>query len=107
MGLIKPNDYTFKEVHFADIANAFSHPARNRIVEMLQNGEQLKQVQLPEILRLSKASVCRHLNSLRKAELLDNEYFIHYELLRLNMKTVEKFQNQFKKLVESQLNTGL
>lgn len=101
MGLIKPNNYSKEEMQFSRIASALGHPARTRIIELFQEELLVTQSSLISHLNLNKASVHRHINCLRKANLLLNRYQIHYDELYLNQDTLEQFQNHLQKLSNS------
>ncbi len=98
MGLIKPNNYSEEELKFSRIASALSHPARTRIIELFQEELLVTQTSLVSHLNLNKASVHRHINCLRRADLLLNKYRIHYDKLHLNKVTLEQFQKHLQKL---------
>ncbi len=98
MGLIKPNNYNKEELKFSRIANALSHPARTRIIELIHEEMVVTQTSLVSHLNLNKASVHRHINCLRRANLLLNKYRIHYDILHLNEETLIQFEKQLQKL---------
>lgn len=98
MGLIKPNNYNKEELKFSLIANALSHPARTRIIELIHEEIVVTQTSLISHLNLNKASVHRHINCLRRANLLLSKYRIHYDILHLNEETLIQFEKQLQKL---------
>lgn len=98
MGLIKPNNYNKEELKFSRIANALSHPARTRIIELIHEEMVVTQTSLVSHLNLNKASIHRHINCLRRANLLLNKYRIHYDILHLNEETLIQFEKQLQKL---------
>lgn len=98
MGLIKPNNYSKEELKFSKIANALAHPARTRIIELFQEEMLVTQASLVSYLNLNKASVHRHINCLRRANLLLNKYRIHYDMLYLNEETLKQFEKRIQKL---------
>ncbi|MNJ83024.1 Helix-turn-helix domain protein [compost metagenome] len=101
MGLIKPNNYNKEEITFARIADALSHPARTRIIELIQEENIVTQTSLVSHLNLNRTSVNRHINNLRRANLLLNKYRIHYEILHLNEETFLQFEKRLQKLSNS------
>jgi response regulator of citrate/malate metabolism len=101
MGIIKPNNYSKNELNFAKIAGALSHPVRNRIIELLLTEEVVTQNKLFQIINLSKASLNRHINYLKTAKVIECEYSIHFDILKLNKSTLITFQNQLLNLHES------
>lgn len=98
MGLIKPNNYSKEELKFSKIANALGHPARTRIIELIQEELLVTQTSLVSHLNLNKASIHRHINCLRRANLLLNKYKIHYDMLYLNEETLKQFEKRLQKL---------
>lgn len=98
MGLIKPNNYDHTEVYFSRIANALSHPARRRVIQLIQDGEFVTQTTLTRFLNLSQTAVNRHVSILKRAELIACDYAVHYDLLRLNEKTLEEFEEEVRLL---------
>ncbi len=101
MGLIKPNNYNKEEITFARIADALSHPARTRIIELIQEENIVTQTSLVSHLNLNRTSVNRHINNLRRANLLLNKYRIHYEILHLNEETFLQFEKRLQELSSS------
>lgn len=98
MGLIKPNNYNKEELKFSRIADALSHPARTRIIELIQEENIVTQTSLISHLNLNKTSVNRHINNLRRANLLLNEYRIHFDILYLNTETLIQFEKRLQEL---------
>jgi len=98
MGLIKPNNYDLNEMKFSLIANALSHPARKRIIEILLEERYVRNIDLIHYLNLSKASVTRHLTCMKRAELLECKYHIHFDELMLIPETLAYFQFHLQKL---------
>lgn len=98
MGLIKPNNYNKEEIKFAQIADALSHPARTRIIGLIQEEIVVTQASLVSYLNMNKASVNRHLNCLRRANLLLSQYQTHYDILHLNEETLKQFEKGLQKL---------
>lgn len=98
MGLIKPNNYSKEEVKFSRIANALAHPARTRIIELIQEEILVTQTSLVSHLNLNKASVHKHINCLRRADLLLNKYRIHYDVLYLNSEPLKQFEKRLQNL---------
>lgn len=98
MGLIKPNNYNQDETKFARIANALSHPARKRIIEIIKTTETIRSTDLTEKLNLNRASVNRHLSSLKQANLIEAIYNIHFENFILKTETFEYFEERLQQL---------
>lgn len=86
MGLIKPNNYSLEEMNLFHFTSAISHPARQRIIMHIQSEIKITQNDLVKKLNLSQSTINKHLQFLQKACLLDNEYFLHFESLKINEK---------------------
>jgi DNA-binding transcriptional ArsR family regulator len=84
MGAIKPNNYTEKEISISLIADAISHPLRTRIIQMLQDQEFLRNVDLSKVFSLNETTIKNHLDKLKKAGLIYYDYNVHYYQIRLN-----------------------
>ncbi len=97
MGLIKPNDYSTNEMKFDAVSKAISHPARSRIIDLLLNCDIIRNIDLSEYLNLSPAMVTKHLDYLKRAEVIYCDYRIHYDILRLNQETLDYYFVEVKK----------
>ena len=102
MGLIKPNNYDPNEVKFSLIASALSHPARNRVIEILQEERFVRNIDLIHYLNLSKASITRHISCMKRAKLIECKYYIHFDELRLVPETLEYFKFNLENLSKHQ-----
>jgi len=86
MGAIKTNNYSEKEQELYLIARAFANPARIRMVQLLKNGSELRNIDLCEALNLSKPTVKSHIRMLNEAGLLNIQYLMHCYKISLNDK---------------------
>lgn len=84
MGLIKPNNYSDKELEFSRIGRAIAHPARNRIIELLLEYHFVRNIDLAAYLNLSQAMVTKHIDTLKDAKIVTCIYHVHYDQLTLN-----------------------
>ncbi|MNU69494.1 Transcriptional repressor SdpR [compost metagenome] len=100
MGLIKPNNYSKNEMKFDAVSKAVSHPARSRIIDLLINYTFVRNIDLSEYLNLSPAMVTKHLDYLKRAEVIYCEYQIHYDILRLNQETLDYYFTEVEKWKE-------
>lgn len=98
IGLITDNNYSENELKFNEIANALSRPARKKILELIQEKMFVTQARLPQILNLNKTSVQRHVNSLRRAQLIDEAYYIHFSQLLINWETLNYFHRKIEEI---------
>lgn len=109
MGLIKPNDYSTNELKFNVVSKAISHPARSRIIDLLIHSDIIRNIDLPEYLNLSPAMVTKHLDYLKRAGVIYCDYRIHYDILRLDTKTLDYYFQEVGKWRDgkSRLKSGL
>lgn len=94
MGIIKPNNYTEKELTVALVADALSHPLRTRIISMLHENHFLRNVDLADLFKLTKPTISNHLYKLKSAGLIEYAYHTHFYEIRLNsdrLKIIRKF----------------
>lgn len=97
MGLIKPNNYSKEELKFDIVGKAISNPARSRIIDLLLICNTVRNTDLSNYLNLSPAMVTKHLDYMKRAKVIEVEYEIHYDLLRLNFKTLEFYSEEVEK----------
>jgi predicted transcriptional regulator len=89
MGAKKTHQYSASELHSASIANALSHPARIRILNILKEKPFVRNVDLVKELDLVKSTVNTHLYKLKKAELVVLEFKSNCYLIRPNHQKIE------------------
>lgn len=98
MGAKKTHQYSLSELQSATIANALSHPARIRILNILKHQPFVRNVDLVKELELVKSTVNVHLYKLKQAELVDLEFKSNCYLVRPNYQKIENIPflfNQF------------
>jgi len=100
MGLTKPNNYSDDELKFTAISKSIGHPARERIIELLIDGQFVRNVDLPVYLNLSQSMVTKHLDSLRRVELVGTIYEVHYDILYLKEETLEYYNQKLQEKVD-------
>jgi DNA-binding transcriptional ArsR family regulator len=104
MGLTKPNDYTTEQVVFSAIGKALGHPARQRIMMILQEERVVRITDLTKALNLNIASIHRHLIILREAQLITSDYRIHEALLRLDDQGIRVLERMVEVLAKRDRN---
>lgn len=83
MGAIKPGNYSIEEVLISKFGRAIAHPARAKIIRLLLNKEQFRNIDLSKKLQLSFSSVHNHIQVLKDADIIDVEYLPHEYMLKL------------------------
>ena len=81
MGASKTYQYETKTKNIAKIASALGHPARVLIVEKLRSRNFIRNVDLMDVLLLSRSSIHNHVQKLLDADLIQvdfhpNEYHL-------------------------------
>lgn len=101
MGACKTNQYSEIEIKSAKIAKALSHPARIRILSLLNEETFVRNVDLVKDLQLVKSTISSHLHKLLEVDLIEfefqsNSYRIHSKKIVFNL-----FQIISKNLIRS------
>lgn len=73
MAVSKKDEFTQEEVWLADIAKSLSHPARIKILKMLNEMNSCMVGSLVDKLPLAQATVSQHLKELKRVGLIDGE----------------------------------
>ncbi len=73
MAVSKKDEFTQEEIWLADVAKALSHPARIRILKMLNEMNSCMVGSLVDKLPLAQATVSQHLKELKRVGLIDGE----------------------------------
>jgi ArsR family transcriptional regulator len=73
MAISKKNEFTQEDIWLADIAKALSHPARIRILKILNEMSSCLVGNLVDQLPLAQATVSQHLKELKRVGLIDGE----------------------------------
>ena len=100
MGKIKPNDYSLDEFNIALTTDGFAHPVRKRIIDFLKITPGLTQQDLNRALPLSQSTVAQHLYIMRRAELIQEAYGIHFFPLTINKKKVVELRDYLNEVLE-------
>ena len=73
MAVSKKNEFTQEDIWLADVAKALSHPARIRILKILNDMSSCMVGNIVEQLPLAQATVSQHLKELKRVGLIDGE----------------------------------
>jgi ArsR family transcriptional regulator, arsenate/arsenite/antimonite-responsive transcriptional repressor len=73
MAINKKNEFSQDDIWLADVAKALSHPARIRILKILNNMSSCMVGNIVEQLPLAQATVSQHLKELKRVGLIDGE----------------------------------
>ncbi len=98
MGAIKDNNYTEKEFEIAHLFDAFGHPARKRMIDLLSQYPFCRNTDLALILNLSPTAIMNHTNKLKRAKLVNIHYKHHHYEIVLNPKRLNMIVNYIEGL---------
>jgi len=73
MALSKKEEFTQEDIWLADVAKALSHPARIKILKILNDMDSCMVGSLVDQLPLAQATVSQHLKELKRVGLIDGE----------------------------------
>lgn len=101
MAISKKDEFTQEEIWLAEIAKALSHPARIKILKVLNDMDSSMVGSLVHKLPLAQATVSQHLNELKKVELIVGEidgpkicYCVNNKMLSKAKKELDKLFNK-------------
>lgn len=95
MGASKTYQFSEKELNMAKFGRALAHPARVRIIHLLQQHSSCRNTDLTTDLELVKSSVHAHVKKLLDAGLVSVEFYPNCYLIRLNPNVLNYFQRSF------------
>ena len=104
MSKSKADKFNKKDVFVADIAKALSHPARIRILDILNNMKVCMTGDIVDLLPLSQSTVSQHLKELRRVGLIQGEVEGPKTCYCLDNKMLAKVKNEFNKLFKNICN---
>lgn len=90
MGASKTHQYTVREIQAAKIANALGHPARLKILKILNRQGYSRNIDLVNELHLVRSTVNSHLMKLFSAGLIDLEFCSNCYHIKPNLRAMEK-----------------
>ena len=73
MAVSKKNEFTGEDIWLADVAKALSHPARIRILKILNDMSSCMVGNIVDRLPLAQATVSQHLKELKRVGLIEGE----------------------------------
>jgi ArsR family transcriptional regulator, arsenate/arsenite/antimonite-responsive transcriptional repressor len=73
MAVSKKNEFTQEDIWLADVAKALSHPARIRILKILNDMRSCMVGNIVDQLPLAQATVSQHLKELKRVGLIQGE----------------------------------
>jgi DNA-binding transcriptional ArsR family regulator len=98
MAVSKKNEFTQEEVWLADIAKSLSHPARIKILKVLNEMDSCMVGSLVDQLPLAQATVSQHLKELKRVGLINGEIDGPKVCYCVNNKELIKAKNALDKL---------
>ncbi len=98
MAYSKKEEFANEEIRLADIAKALSHPARIRILKLLNDMNACMVGNLVEKLPLAQSTVSQHLKELKKAGFIEGEIEGSKICYCLNNRTLAKSKAVLDKL---------
>jgi len=98
MAVSKKEEFTQEDIWLADIAKSLSHPARIKILKMLNEMNSCMVGSLVDKLPLAQATVSQHLKELKRVGLIDGEIDGPKVCYCVNNKTLQKAKKELDKL---------
>ena len=98
MAVSKKEEFTQEEIWLADISKALSHPARIKILKVLNEMDSCMVGSLVDKLPLAQATVSQHLKELKNVGLVEGEIDGPKICYCVNNKALTKAKNELDKL---------
>ncbi len=98
MAVSKKEEFTHEEIWLADVAKSLSHPARIKILKMLNEMNSCMVGGLVEKLPLAQATVSQHLKELKRVGLIDGEIDGPKVCYCVNAKALSKAKSALDKM---------
>jgi len=98
MATAKTEEFSKIEIEIAEIAKALSHPARIKILKILDDLNSCMVGSIVDLLPLSQSTVSQHLKELKRVELIKGEIEGPKICYCINPGVMEKVKNEFNKL---------
>lgn len=98
MAVTKREEFTQEEIWLSDVAKAISHPARVRILKILNETNSCIVGTLVDKLPLAQATVSQHLKELKRVGLIEGEIDGPKVCYCLNLKSLSKAKSSIDKL---------
>ena len=104
MATAKIKEFSKIEIEIAEIAKALSHPARIKILKILNDLNSCMVGSIVDLLPLSQSTVSQHLKELKRVGLIKGEIEGQKICYCINPKVMEKVKNEFNKLFSQVCN---
>ncbi len=98
MAISKKEEFTQEEIWLADVAKSLSHPARIKILKMLNEMNSCMVGSLVDKLPLAQATVSQHLKELKRVGLINGEIDGPKVCYCVNTKALAKAKSALDKL---------
>ena len=98
MATAKTAEFSKIEIEIAEIAKALSHPARIKILKILNDLSSCMVGSIVDLLPLSQSTVSQHLKELKRVGLIKGEIEGPKTCYCINPGVMEKVKNEFNKL---------
>ena len=98
MAVSKKGKFSKTEVELAEIAKALSHPARIKILKILNDLDSCMVGNIVDLLPLSQSTVSQHLSELKRVGLIQGEIEGPKVCYCIKPAELEKAKNEFNKL---------
>lgn len=98
MAITKKDEFTAEEIWLSDVAKALSHPARIRILKILNETDSCIVGTIVDKLPLAQATVSQHLKELKRVGLIEGEIDGPKVCYCLNIKSLTKAKSALDKL---------
>ena len=98
MAVSKKDEFTHEDIWLADVAKSLSHPARIKILKMLNEMNSCMVGSLVDKLPLAQATVSQHLKELKRVGLIDGEIDGPKICYCVNTKALVKAKKELDKL---------
>ena len=98
MATAKTEEFSKIEIEIAEIAKALSHPARIKILKILNDLDSCMVGSIVDLLPLSQSTVSQHLKELKRVGLIKGEIEGPKICYCINPKVMEKVKTEFNRL---------
>lgn len=98
MAISKKDEFSKAETELAEIAKALSHPARIKILKILNDLDSCMVGSIVDLLPLSQSTVSQHLNELKRVGLIQGSIIGPKICYCINPVVMEKVKDHFNKL---------
>lgn len=104
MAVAKTEKFSKTEIEIAEIAKALAHPARIKILKILNKLNSCMVGSIVDLLPLSQSTVSQHLKELKRVGLIQGEIEGPKICYCINPKVMEKVKKEFNKLFSQVCN---